>query len=102
VDSIAGSAPVPSWYRALPAAFTATPAALVGVTAALMIGTGALDELQGFAAWLLETWTGERLVLDFRARLFRHSQRLSLAYHDTKGTADSMYRLQSDAQAIPS
>ena len=59
-----------------------------------------LDELQSFAAWLLETYTGERLVLDFRAKLFRHIQRLSLSYHDTKGTADSMYRLQYDAQSI--
>ena len=65
-----------------------------------MVVIAVLDELQSFAAWLLETYTGERLVLDFRAKLFRHIQRLSLSYHDTQGTADSMYRLQYDAQSI--
>src|SRR5204862_8010287 len=42
----------------------------------------------------------ERLVLDFRAQLFRHAQRISLAYHDTRGTADSTYRIQRDAQSV--
>ena len=31
-------------------------------------------------------------MLDFRGELFRHVQRLSLAYHDRRGTADSTYR----------
>jgi ATP-binding cassette subfamily B protein len=101
VDSIAGSAPLPPAYGAiLPA--NPSVATLVFFTAVLMVLIGALDEAQSFTAWLLETYTGERLVLDFRARLFRHIQRLSLAYHDSKGTADSMYRLQYDAQAIES
>ena len=101
VDSIAGSAPVPAFYRAvLPPAVLNSVTGLVIVTALLMIGIAVIDELQSFAAWLLEIYTGERLVLDFRAKLFGHIQRLSLSYHDTKGTADSMYRLQSDAQSI--
>ena len=103
VDSIAGSAPLPGFYRALlPASIVASVTGLVIVTAVLMVLIGALDELQSFAAWLLETMTGERLVLDFRAKIFRHLQRLSLTYHDTQGTGDSMYRLQSDAQSIQS
>ena len=40
-------------------------------------------------------------MLEFRSRLFRHVQRLSLSYHDTRGTADSTYRIQYDAPAIP-
>ncbi len=46
------------------------------------------------------TYTGERLVLDFRTRLFRHVQRLSLSYHDPSGTSDSTYRIQYDAPAV--
>ena len=100
VDSIAGSAPLPRVIEVLhPSLSSATR--LVVLAGALMVFI-ASTRVQGFASWLLETYTGERLVLDFRARLFRHIQRLSLAYHDTKGTADSMYRLQSDAQAIQS
>jgi ATP-binding cassette subfamily B protein len=101
VDSIAGSAPLPGWYRAIvPDLFGRSATGLMIFTAGVMILIAALDELQSFGAWLLETYTGERLVLDFRARLFRHIQRLSLTYHDSKGTADSMYRLQYDAQSI--
>ena len=97
VDSIAGSAPLPGFYRAIvPDLFSRSPTGLMIFTAGVMILIAALDEIQSFAAWLLETYTGERLVLDFRAKLFRHIQRLSLSYHDSKGTADSIYRL-SDA-----
>jgi ATP-binding cassette, subfamily B, bacterial len=39
-------------------------------------------------------------MLDFRARLFRHVQRLSLSYHDVRGTSDSTYRIQYDATAV--
>ena len=101
VDSIAGSAPLPGFYRVIvPDVLETSVIGLVVFTGAVMVLIAVLDELQSFAAWLLETYTGERLVLDFRAKLFRHIQRLSLSYHDTQGTADSLYRLQYDAQAI--
>ena len=35
-----------------------------------------------------------------RSRLFRHAEGLSLAYHDQRGTADSAYRIQYDAQSV--
>ena len=40
--------------------------------------------------------------MGLRARLFRHAQRLSLAYHDRRGTTDSLYRIQYDTQSIRS
>ncbi|HMF27596.1 MAG TPA: ABC transporter ATP-binding protein, partial [Candidatus Cybelea sp.] len=55
---------------------------------------------QGMAVWLASTYLGERLVLDFRAALFRHAQRLSLAYHDRTGTTDSVFRIQYDAECL--
>ena len=103
VDSIAGSAPLPRLLSRVAAGAVEQPRGLVvfdgGADGA---DCAPLTRCRAFGAWLLETYTGERLVLDFRARLFRHLQRLSLDYHDTKGTADSMYRLQSDAQSIQS
>src|SRR6266536_2079239 len=50
----------------------------------------------------VDTVVGEKLLLQFRSRLFRHAERLSLTYHDSRGTADSTYRIQYDATAIPS
>jgi len=48
----------------------------------------------------LGTYAGERLFRRFRTKLFRHAQRLSLSYHDSRGTADSTYRIQYDATSI--
>ena len=59
-----------------------------------------LRQLEQFATLVLSTYAGQKLLLSFRARLFRHVQRLSLAYHDTKGVTDSTYRIQYDAQSI--
>jgi ATP-binding cassette, subfamily B, bacterial len=67
------------------------------LAAALLVVVGLLQQLQGFASWILQSYTGERLVLRSRARLFDHAQRLSLAYHDRIGTADSLYRIHEDS-----
>src|SRR5205823_3123650 len=76
-----------------------SPLALAAV-AGLLVLTAALAQALSFAAALLRNATGERLVLGFRAKLFRHAQRLSLAYHDTRGAADSAYRIQWDAPCV--
>jgi ATP-binding cassette subfamily B protein len=103
VDSIAGSAPFPELYRAwLPSDTLTSPGAALAVTAGLIVVIGALSTVQNFASWLLGTYTGERMVLAFRAKLFGHVQRLSVTYHDMQGTTDSMYRIQYDAPAIQS
>jgi len=56
--------------------------------------------LQSLAAWWLQTYTGEKLVWDFRARLLNHVQRLPLMFHDRYGATDSVYRIQHDAPSI--
>src|SRR3989454_209178 len=66
----------------------------------LLLAVTALAQLQGLASTLLRTYIGERLVLDFRSQLVQSVQRLSLSYHDSRGTADSIYRIQTDAPAI--
>src|SRR5690606_37529231 len=59
-----------------------------------------LKQLLDMGYAVLRTWTTEKLVLGFRTSMFRHSQRLSLAYHDTKGSGEVTYRIQYDAPAI--
>src|ERR671934_70706 len=59
-----------------------------------------LRQVQQLSSTVLSTYTGEKLLLTFRPRLFGHVQRLSLAHHDTQGTADSTYRIQYDAMSI--
>ena len=67
---------------------------------ALVITVALLGQLRDFANSLLTTYAGEKLLRGFRAQLFRHVQRLSLSYHDTQGTSDSIFRIQNDAAAV--
>lgn len=99
VDSVIGSEPVSGISASfLPTAMSKT--SLVIFCAVLLVSIAVLNHLQIMASSLLRTYTGEKLVLAFRAKLFRHAQRLSLSYHDLKGTTDSTYRIQYDAPAI--
>jgi len=93
-DSVIGDHPVPAVLGRFAGAH------LLIFCIVLTIGVAVLEKLRDLAAWVLATFIGERLVLDFRARLFQHAQRLSLSYHDRVGTADSLYRIQQDAHAV--
>jgi ATP-binding cassette subfamily B protein len=100
VDRALGQ-PLPGLLEAvLPAAVTESDTAVFALAAGLLVAIALLNHLQELASALLRTFIGEKLVLGFRAQLFRHVQRLSLSYHDVKGTADSTYRIQYDAPAI--
>src|SRR5207244_13304066 len=100
VDSVLGARPLPAFLQALlPVAAGRTPATMLAVAIGLLVVVAALGQAQGLASTLLRTYLGERLVLDFRARLVNQVQRLSLSYHDSRGTADSLYRIQQDGPA---
>jgi ATP-binding cassette subfamily B protein len=100
VDSVIGSRPVSGPFAAFISAAAASGTRLLLFSALLLIAVSCLHHLQEQGSAVLQTYTGEKLVLAFRAKLFRHAQRLSLSYHDTKGTTDSTYRIQYDATAI--
>jgi ATP-binding cassette, subfamily B, bacterial len=101
VDSVIGDHPLPRFLEALvPGFLVGSKEGRLALAVLLLVGTALLVRLQGLGTWLLTTWTSQRMVLDFRARLFRHAQRVSLAYHDTKGTTDSSYRILYDAPSI--
>src|SRR4029453_12875344 len=101
VDSVIGSRPIPAFlHQEVPAAVTGSSNGTLPFVVVLTILVALLSGLQRVASMLLRTYTGEKLTLAFRNKLFRHVQRLSVSYHDTKGTTDSTYRIQYDAPAI--
>jgi ATP-binding cassette, subfamily B, bacterial len=103
VDSVLGSHPVPGFLDAvLPAGATRSDTTLLAVTAGMFVAVAVLTQVQTVVTLVLKTFTGERLLLRFRSKLFQHIQRLSLAYHDRIGTADSTYRIQYDAMSLQS
>lgn len=97
VDQAIGDRPLPAWLSAWP---LSGPGSMLGLAVAMTIALALLTQLQRNGAWLLQSWTGERVVLAFRAELFRRAQRLSMTYHDRRGIADSLYRIQYDAAAL--
>jgi ATP-binding cassette subfamily B protein len=100
VDSVIGSKPFPAFLAVPLRVFGENPYVALTAVAGLLVLITFLLYAQGMAVWLASTYLGERLVLDFRAALFRHSQRLSLAYHDRTGTTDSVFRIQYDAECL--
>jgi len=100
VDHVVSSHPLPHFLDAALPAGARSPTALLLLATGLLVAVALLSQVQSFALEVLRTDTAERLVLGFRARLFEHVQRLSLAYHDARGTTDSVYRIQYDAPAI--
>lgn len=99
VDSALGQQPLPALVQRLFPASQPHREALV-VAIGLLLALAILANLQGLASWWLQTYTGEKLVWDFRADLLNHVQRLPLAFHDRYGATDSVYRIQHDAPAL--
>ena len=103
IDSGFGSKPVPSFISFFfPAGFEFGFTAIIIIAAVLVILVALIDNIINAVSWVMGTFTGEKLVLNFRTLLFNHIQRLSLAYHDRKGASDSLYRIQWDTMCIRS
>jgi ATP-binding cassette subfamily B protein len=102
VDHVIGSRPLPGFLQALLPAAVPPDLAVLTLACGLVVAVAVLGQVQALASSLLGTYTSEKLLLGFRARLFGHAQRLSLAYHDARGTGDSTYRIQYDASSLQS
>src|SRR6266581_570316 len=101
VDSVLGTRPLsPALQALLPAAIAGSRGALLAAAVGLLLAVAALAQLQALANKFMQAYVGERLVLSFRTQLVQQAQRLSLSYHDSKGAADSLYRIQQDAAVI--
>jgi ATP-binding cassette subfamily B protein len=101
VDNVIGSQPLPGLLDSvLPNAVSGSGTDVLVLAVVLLVLIMLLKQLEEFASLVLSTYAGQKLLLSFRARLFRHVQRLSVAYHDMRGVTDSTYRIQYDAQSL--
>src|SRR5437660_10051127 len=101
LDSGLGSKPLPHLIRSfVPARFSLSPSSALFFAVGLLIAVTILAQIQTLALSLLKTYTSEKVLLAFRSDLFWQMQRLSLSYHDVKGTAESLYNVQYDAAAV--
>jgi ATP-binding cassette, subfamily B, bacterial len=101
VDSVVGGQALPHWLVVfLPQSLVQNKGAGLIVSAGLLLTIAVLMSFQSLAAWLLQTYTSERIVHDLRGQLLWHAQRLTLAFHDRRGSNDTAYRIQHDAPAV--
>jgi ATP-binding cassette subfamily B protein len=101
IDSVINSSPLPKVLNFFqPEFITKSKTSLLLFAAIMQILVVLLLDLQFLVLYLLQTYTGEQLTLKLRQILIRHVQRLSFAFHDARGSADSIYRIQYDATSI--
>jgi ATP-binding cassette, subfamily B, bacterial len=101
VDSVLGEKPLPGFLRALvPESVAASDFSLLVLAAGIYLLIAFLNQVQTLVSYALYTITGEGLLLSLRTRLLEHAQRLSLSFHDSRGTAESLYRIHEDARSI--
>ena len=66
VDTVIGAQPLPGFMAALlPTSVTQAPVLLLAVAAGLQVMVVLLSQLQGLSSYVLQTLTGERLILEF-------------------------------------
>ena len=83
VDTVIGSQPVPEFLAPLLPSATSKTALLIAA-GVLLIVVSVLTYGLALGLSLVRTYTGERLTLGFRAKLFNRAQHLSFDYHDRK------------------
>src|SRR2546429_2330135 len=101
VDSVLGSQPLPGYLTIFVGSQVSKTLAL-WLAISILMGTAVLTYLQNLVNVWYSNKVGNRMTLDVRTRLFRQMQRLSIAYHDTMGAADSAYRTLNDAPMLRS
>lgn len=101
VDSVLSSTALP-WFLSVlaPESLQASQQYVLGLSIGILLASAVLTYLQNMVNVWYSTKIGNRMTMDVRGRLFRQMQRLSIAYHDTKGTADSTYRTLNDAPML--
>jgi len=100
VDSVIHGRPLPQPLRSWLGGVASNPAELLLWVCGLSLLFALASQLQSLFSSLLTVHTSQRLLLDFRSRLFRHAEDLSLSYHTRKGTTDTLYRIQTDATSL--
>ena len=99
-DHALGDRPVTGWLAALPASIEGSPTRILVFAAAFQVLVVLASGTQSLLSQYVLTSAGEKMSLATKSQLMDHVQRLSFAFLDRTGTADSIYRIQYDASAV--
>jgi ABC-type multidrug transport system fused ATPase/permease subunit len=97
LDTVLGNKPLPSllgWLDGIGTYELLAFAVIAGlVITALEHGLAVIDNY-------VNTKLDQSMVLDLRSDMFRHAQRLSMAYHDSKQMGKLMFQINTQASAV--
>jgi len=102
VDHVLGAEPMPEWLAGLVGFVGSQKFALLVAGCAAYLIFHLLSEFISVAHTQMQVGIGQRLVFDLRQEMFAHLQNLSLRFHLSRGTGETIYHLENDAYCVES
>ena len=93
IDSALGEEPLPQVLERMLGPLATNRVGLIGVVVAAELAIGFLLQGFGVVGSYVNTKLDLSMTLDFRTVMFRHTQRLSLAFHDRRKSGMALYRI---------
>jgi ATP-binding cassette subfamily B protein len=101
VDNVLGDQPLPTYVAwVIPDGFGTGAETVFALAIILSVVIALIGIVHTAADWLLREYVAERMVLEFRGRLFLHSLHASLLSHFRRGSHEPAYRINLDAPAL--
>ncbi|HEU4703714.1 MAG TPA: ABC transporter ATP-binding protein [Conexibacter sp.] len=97
LDTVLGNEPLPSllgWMDGL------STYELLGIAVGAGLVFTALEHGLAVVDEYVNTKLDQSMVLDLRSEMYRHAQRLSMAYHDSKQMGKLMFQINTQASAV--
>ncbi len=99
LDTVLGNEPLPSLLGWLGGVSTYE---LLGIAVGAGLLLTAFEHGVAVVDEYVNTKLDQSMVLDLRSQMFRHAQRLSMAYHDSKQMGKLMFQINTQAAAVGS
>lgn len=93
-------APTPGKHSWLSRHLSPVPMTGVSEIGGLYLGALCLSFLLEFVQTYLMQWTGQKIMFDLRAQIFRHLQRMNVAFFDRNPVGRLVTRVTSDVDAL--
>lgn len=102
VDQVLGSDPLPNWLASVGNVIGTQKLSLLLFGCVAYLVFHLLSEFISVAHTQMQVGIGQKLIFDLRRELFAHLQSLSLRFHLSQGTGETIYHLENDAYCVES
>jgi ATP-binding cassette, subfamily B, bacterial len=101
IDNVLGGTALPDVLtRVLPSVWMASADGALALVIVLSVLIALLTAVHHALDWFVREFVAERMVLDFRSKLFLHTLHTSALHHGSEGAHEPAYRINLDAPAL--